>query len=188
MADQWHELNELESELRALEPKPSRIDRDRLMYTAGQSAQGTSAIPNVWMWRVAAALLLVATVVQSLRLQFVEPQIVERIAYQQPGQVESVAPASQDSGSAKKQPALAVSPPAVRTDLIVMRDSWIGQRNLALVAGIDAIAIPSSTPGDAQTSQTMGQLRDALMLRNATFSATKDDSSSEQKNQHGFDL
>jgi len=185
MADQPHELNNLESELRALAPKASRIDRDRLMYEAGQAARGATAKPNVWIWRAAAALLLIAAIVQSLRLHFAEPSVIERIVYL-PRSAEKSTPSSNHIPASNHNPAnteqsLAASTAGITSNPTVNGDNWIGQRNLALVAGVDAIAIRSSTSGDKETIQTMGEMRDALMLRNTSFSANGNDSSYEPK-------
>jgi len=187
MADQSHELNDLEFELRALQPKASRIDRDRLMYAAGQAAYNAPTRPNVWVWRAAAALLLIATVVQSLRLHFTEPSVVERIVYLPPS-AEKTTPSTNHIPASTKEQSLAASTIPIASNLTVSGDNWIGQRNLALIAGVDAIATRSSSSGGKETTQTMGEMRDALMLRNTTFSSKNDESSPELKNEHGFDL
>jgi hypothetical protein len=53
-------LNEIETALGALAPTRSQLDRDRLMFRAGQAARRPSA-PARWAWpSIAAALALVA--------------------------------------------------------------------------------------------------------------------------------
>ena len=168
MADQPHELSELEQQLQTLEPKAARIDRDGLMYAAGQTAARVAASRKDWGWRVIAALLLAATIVQSGRLEFVEPRVVERIVYSAP---EIVRESPRDVVNVL--PSAAQPTPAPREKSVV-RGNWIGDRNLALSAGIEAIAAPrGSRSTETEPIQTLGQLRSPLLLRDAIFNSDR---------------
>lgn len=54
----------LESALAMLQPAPSRIDRDKIMYAAGQSAASPNrtASPRRWLWPTMTVLSLLAAV------------------------------------------------------------------------------------------------------------------------------
>jgi len=186
MADQRDELNEFESELRSLQPRAATIDRDQLMYAAGMAA-ARPALRGVWTWRFVAGLLLAAAIVQSLRLHFAAPQIIERLVYT--GQI---APLAQQAPSLPSEPQQSTPPTSVMAlhELLPLNPaSWMSQRNLALTAGVDAITQGSTSTSStsSQTIQTFGQLRDAWMLRDATYTATENDSS-DSKERHELEL
>jgi hypothetical protein len=67
MVDEPSDLNGLEQQLRGLEPRAARLNRDRLMFEAGRAAAapGRNA---AWTWPAVSSLLLVAFLVQTARL------------------------------------------------------------------------------------------------------------------------
>jgi hypothetical protein len=68
-------LNDLAAGLASLAPAPARIDRDRLLFTAGQA----SVRRPVWVWPLAAACLALSTAVLTGLLIFqAEPQPIVR--------------------------------------------------------------------------------------------------------------
>jgi hypothetical protein len=70
-------LGELEAALAALQPLPAQINREHLMFRAGQRSQ-----PRRWVWPVATALMTAATVVLAVVL-LAQPgeQPAERVVY-----------------------------------------------------------------------------------------------------------
>ena len=73
------ELKTVESALGALKPSPSRIDRDRVMFLAGQAA-ARRRTAGQWAWvAVAAGLGLVSLVEAGMLAR--RPEVVERVVY-----------------------------------------------------------------------------------------------------------
>jgi hypothetical protein len=71
------DLRALETSLRALAPAPASLDRDRLMYRAGQASA-----PRRGFWPLLATLsTLAACVLGVLLLQRPEPPTVKQIVY-----------------------------------------------------------------------------------------------------------
>jgi hypothetical protein len=71
------ELNAVEETLRHLVPAPARLDRDRLLFRAGQRAA-----PRRWFWPVAAVVSTAACAVLAVVLACrPAPAVVERIVY-----------------------------------------------------------------------------------------------------------
>lgn len=79
------DLEAIQSALSSLQPTESRVDRDRLMYQAGQAAVGAVSVDVPrrrvgWMWPCAtAASLLVAVTFAGMWLSRGEPEV--RIVY-----------------------------------------------------------------------------------------------------------
>jgi hypothetical protein len=73
------ELSTIASALRALEPARSRIDRDRVMFRAGQAA-GRPPSGGGWFWiALAATLAVVAAGEAALLVRWPPPQRVDRL-------------------------------------------------------------------------------------------------------------
>ncbi|CAN5868820.1 hypothetical protein BH23PLA1_BH23PLA1_34050 [soil metagenome] len=75
------EMNEIEAALGSLAPSKNQIDRDRLMFLAGQARREPYA-PGRWPWRaIAAALALVALGEAALIANRPDPEqiVVERL-------------------------------------------------------------------------------------------------------------
>src|SRR5258708_838932 len=80
------ELTELEDALRGLAPRPAELDRDAIVFRAGQRAARRS-----WWWPVALAGSTTTAVVLGVLLALrPAPQVIERIVYVP---VEQTAPA-----------------------------------------------------------------------------------------------
>ena len=73
------ELKTVESALGALKPSPSRIDRDRVMFLAGQAAARRRSIGYRTWVAVAASLGLVSLVEAGMLAR--RPEVVERVVY-----------------------------------------------------------------------------------------------------------
>jgi hypothetical protein len=73
------ELRAIESALKGLVPLPSRLDRDRSMYQAGQILAKPRSLSH-WVWpSVAASLALVALSEAAMLAVRREPRVVERV-------------------------------------------------------------------------------------------------------------
>jgi hypothetical protein len=153
MADETHEMSNLENLLRAFEPAPARLDRDRLMYAAGQAAatRHGRSWASAATWRAVAALLLLTTIFQSVRLQHDRrAEVVQRSrpASAEPGdespQAPRIADNRLDQGAARAEG---------------LDQNMIAQRNLVLQQGIDAAVISENVQGPVNPIVTLGQLR-----------------------------
>ena len=72
-------LTEFERALGALSPMPARLDRDRLIFLAGQAASRRSKAGR-WVWpAVAASLAVVALGEAALLANRPEPRVIERL-------------------------------------------------------------------------------------------------------------
>ena len=72
------EVTAIESALRALVPSRSALDRDRLMFRAGQ-VSNRSRFPTRWIWpAIAATLTIVAAGEGALLANRPEPLVIER--------------------------------------------------------------------------------------------------------------
>src|SRR5262249_15683564 len=117
-----NEMTPLESALAALDPRPVTLDRDRLMYLAGQR----SAARRGWVMPcIAAALASAATLLGVLLLYRPEPQFVKVRA-----------PAVQPSPSAP--PVLVDSDNGWRERVEALR-----LRNEVLLRGVEALPEPT---------------------------------------------
>src|SRR4051794_22186887 len=79
--DRAPDLMELESALRSLVPRESAIERDALMFRAGQASIARPVFQAArWRWPLAtAAAALVALVVGRVTTQISEPRVIERV-------------------------------------------------------------------------------------------------------------
>jgi len=155
------DLAAVEASLAALPPFPSGIDRDRLVYLAGQAAAGalpgTKRRPAGWLWPMAtAASLLVAAALGAMLAVRSQPEIVERlVVVRQPA--EPVAPAP------------VAAHPAVETPLARSRPSrppaeYLRLRDLVLSRGVDALPETSAKhrPGPVWRSSDRKQIERLL--------------------------
>jgi hypothetical protein len=107
------ELNTLASALASLSPSAGRLDRDQLLFRAGQAS---ARRPN-WPWPTASALLLVlAAGLGIVAFRQGQPVITERVVYVQPEPAASLqvadrtAPAGSEELRAPASDALPSSP------------------------------------------------------------------------------
>jgi hypothetical protein len=149
-------LDAFERALSQFTPAPPSIDRDRLMFVAGQastqySVLSTKYLGRSWLWP-AATTALAAT---SLALAFslvVRPSPPPTIVHRDRPQSEPQAsPASQLVSLPQNQPAF-VAPKDDRSQFPAT-STYFKERDVALRMGLDAIGSPaySSQPADAST-------------------------------------
>jgi hypothetical protein len=132
------DLAAVEAALTSLSPAPSTLDRDRVMYLAGQaSGRRQRASRASWLWPcTTAATVLVACTLGVLLAGRSQPQMVERIVY-----VESGRP-----GDTEVRPHEASVAEGGRESLIPSREQlpldYLKLRQLVLAHGIDALPEP----------------------------------------------
>jgi hypothetical protein len=135
-----------------------RIDRDRLMFAAGQASRDRNfARPTIWH---ASTLALAATTLAlafSLWSRSASPPSVPRpeFARQVPPAVAD-APASTNAADQPDAPPLA----APRHERIVAKaapNNYVRTREVALRMGLDAIGSPGGSGGPSSEAQSLGQ-------------------------------
>ena len=150
-------LDPIESVLAGFTPAPPQLDRDRLMYLAGQAsacsplvsradilsrpgrtAQGTRR----WLWPASTAALAATSLSLAVAL-FVRPTPQSQIVYRdRPVFIEapaSVSPAANER-SFDRQPV----PPAARLAKSPLDGGYLNTRRVALRIGVDGLGTPSS--------------------------------------------
>jgi hypothetical protein len=163
-------LRQIEAALRGLSPMGGRLDRDRLMYLAGQasavgpetrqSATGVASYTRfAWPLATAASLLMAMTLGVAL---IFSPRAGERIVYvDRPNAGGSAAMVSFPSAPAD-------SSHAAGSD----QDNYLQLRNLVLTRGVDALPAENKAGGRQRAEQTPSW----PMLRQQLFKAEKDGS------------
>jgi len=178
------ELPAFEAALASISPARSAIDRDRLMYLAGQAAGAKSPqrrFVATWLWPCAtiASVLLAVTLAGIILGR--GPQIVERIVYvpaetpatEQPEQ--GPVPASSEKPQLARDDAVApgTATPPKKIDRTPkrkkkIRNDYLQLRRMVLAQGVDALPklkqkstsgakIPKWTPGArAELERSLG--------------------------------
>jgi len=139
-------LAALEKSLAALVPVPGRIDRDQLLFRAGQA----SVRSRPWLWPAATALsIVVAASLGTVLALRPAPAPVERVVYVPvPQPAESSVGAPQGVASAAN--ARLDSSTEDAENLWASSAEYIKERNLAIRWGVEALPGPSI----ASASQT----------------------------------
>jgi len=127
-------LAALEKSLSALVPVPGRIDRDQLLFRAGQA----SVRRPQWLWPCATALVSVIAVGLGTALMVRPgPRVIERVVFVSP---ESQAPASDSTGSASLPNATAVQTKTESSgELWANSAGYVQQRDQAIRWGVEAL-------------------------------------------------
>lgn len=127
-------LAALEKSLSALVPAPGRIDRDQLLFRAGQA----SVRRPPWLWQSATALVSVIAVGLGTALMLrPAPRVVERVVFVSP---ESQAPASDSTESASLPNATAMQNKTESSrELWASSAGYVQQRDQAIRWGVDAL-------------------------------------------------
>ena len=136
-----NDLAAVEATLGALRPAPSGVDRDRLMYLAGEAAAGRSLGRRRqradWLWPCATAASLLLAVGFATMWFAAEPEV--RIVYMERGD-ETPKPAPQPTAAAEQD-----------TDITSPRKTWgtdyLQLRRLVMTEGVDALPPSDSAPG-----------------------------------------
>jgi hypothetical protein len=126
-------LAALEKSLSALTPAPGRIDRDQLLFRAGQA----SMKGRVWLWPSATALVTLVAVGLGIALaQRPVSPLVERVVYIPDG-----LPASHSDSRGAVSPFLASQPRASSEEAIAWGGSsaYLHDRDQAIRWGVDTL-------------------------------------------------
>jgi hypothetical protein len=145
-------LAALEKSLSALVPAPGRIDRDQLLFRAGQaSVRGRS-----WLWPSATALVAIVAVGLGTALMLrPAPRVIERVVFVSP---ESQAPAGDSTGSAPLPNARTVQNSVENSrELWASSTGYVQQRDQAIRWGVEALPPSASldSTGPALSIESM---------------------------------
>ena len=150
------ELAVLAKTLAALAPAAGRLDRDQLLFRAGQ----VSLRRRAWLWpSVAAVLALLAGAVGLSEVLRPPPQQVQCVIYQRVepslSPIEPLAaklPAPQDTGTLVSQEAERPAEPL----------SYLRMQRLVLAWGVDALPYPRASAGSGEPDPLHNALPDVL--------------------------
>ena len=141
-------LAALEKSLTALVPVPGRIDRDQLLFRAGQASVRT----RPWLWPTSTALLaVVACVLGTALVMRPAPTTADRVVY-------VPVPPPAGMSAAPRHPVVAPSSPGTLSSIGDTENLWassaeyLQQRNQAIRWGVDALPQPPSAASSMQTS------------------------------------
>ena len=141
-------LAALEKSLTALVPVPGRIDRDQLLFRAGQASVRT----RPWLWPTSTALLaVVASVLGTALVMRPAPAPVDRIVYVPVPQPAGMSPAPTPSAVVSKTSPGVLSSIGDAGNLWASSVEYLQQRNQAIRWGVDALP---PAPSMASTMQT----------------------------------
>jgi hypothetical protein len=161
-------VNRIEGVLAGFSPTPPQINRDRLMFLAGQASaigpgfgvQGSGSTQQTavaasrlrhWLWPASSAAFAAISLALALVL-LVRPAPQPTIVYQDrpvPSQI-AKAPIAERDGEA-------ISPRLLTTAASLRGDNYIRTREVALRMGVDAIGSPTYA-GGGSTAATYGEL------------------------------
>jgi len=131
-------LTDLENALKGLTPAPAALDRDRLMFRAGQTSQAHRGL----LWKCTAGMFAAASLVLVLILAL-RPVAQERIVY-----VDRPTPPAQQSPAPKNQepPPSSEAIPTVAPDTDVPALAYYRLQQQVNRFGVDSLP-PVSDPG-----------------------------------------
>lgn len=177
-------LDSFERALRRMQPRPSAVDRDQLMFMAGQQTR-PSAAPQVTRsafagrWAAAAAVLLLAGFLTGRAFSRTEVKLVEKVVYMPQNLPEPAAIDKQEGPAVRAVVQTPAAAPVVsgrsmsrgRPELsgALARMDYVHARNLALRLGVEALPIPMTVQAAvSEMGQRTGEppvLRRGTMLR-----------------------
>jgi hypothetical protein len=135
-------LNALEGALAALHPHPGRLDRDRLLFRAGQAS-----VRRGWQWPTATAVLTAVAASLAGLMLLRPPSVVERVVYvSQPPEPKGSAPEGLPRPSETTAPREYGPLAAAVRDRPPSRLGNLRLRDLALERGVEALPDLPSTP------------------------------------------
>lgn len=139
------DLAAFEAALLPLVPSPSTVDRDRLMFLAGQAA-GRRRRRGAWLWPgTALAATLLAGAMGFLLAARAQPQVVERIVYV-PSPEQNLRPPLPDEGPGADSRSVPSTPSPAVVD-------YLRLRRLVLTEGIGAVPEPAPSRAPRKDSQ-----------------------------------
>src|SRR5262245_35834354 len=151
------ELNSIDSALRGLKPVSGAVDRDRLMYLAGQASVERSSWIGRFAWPLATAALVVISVTLGGRLYVLSGRL-EQVAQNQGTQaVED----RQIAGSSLPRESVALATPRVQTGSSSL--DYMQLRSAVLSGGVDALPSQGAPSPVGRQSGAIPTLRDAIL-------------------------
>jgi len=163
-ADNSGPLEPIERALANFSPAAPRIDRDRLMFLAGQaSMKGPDAVcarPGAqWFWPASTAALAATSLALAFAL-FVRPVAGPQIVYvERPAAIDT---SPHKSEKATNATIASVSAWTSKTDLTLPSDNYVRTREVALRMGLDAIGAPRAGGPTTMAAPTYGNLLHSL--------------------------
>ena len=158
-------LSDIEDALSSLVPKSSGIDRDRLLFLAGQAS--ASQLPHtsprrIRLWQMTTALSTTAAVALGAMLAVRgQPEVIHEIQYVTQNTNESEITVSPDRTlEIENQQSTLYSPaPPYRPfeNAWSPQQSYLRRRDIALKRGIDALTYLDPTPTENPQRQTTSQ-------------------------------
>lgn len=159
-----NEFTEFEGQLSQLAPRRSQVNRETLLFRAGQESVRASrqkALPSSWLWPLTtAAMALVSTGLCWQLYTQPEPQVVERVRIVERSVEAKDVEATFDREPVEKSPVVDAARilPSPTSDL--PRDHYLLRRELALTLGMDALTVPVAIRlPDAADESSYRQLR-----------------------------
>ncbi len=144
----------MEQALQQLQPRPVNLDRDRLMFLAGQaSVSATEPANRTWLWPTATLSLstVAACLAFALTIQIARPPVerivVREVAAPQPTPVPTPQHHEQPKANPPSGSRFAAAPV-----LAMPNGSAFQMRNMALRFGIDSIPAFGNSPSAASES------------------------------------
>jgi hypothetical protein len=142
-------LAALEKSLTALVPVPGRIDRDQLLFRAGQASVRT----RPWLWPTSTALLaVVASVLGTALVMRPAPTTVDRVVYVPVPQPAGMSPAPRHQVVVSPSSPGTLSSVGDTENLWASSAEYLQQRNQAIRWGVDALPQPPSAASSMQTT------------------------------------
>jgi hypothetical protein len=175
--DEPQELKRIEQALAGLAAAPPRLDRDRLMFLAGQArvqgtgyrVQGSAGM----LWRATSAALAATSLALAVVL-LTRPSPPERIVYRDREVTVARAAAQAPSTVAAPPRAFATAPAAAA----IPADNYVRSRDVALRLGLDALGNWPSEGSQAESPPpTYRSLLEALSPADSRPSASNHESS-----------
>ena len=160
------ELAAVEARLASVAPKPSRLDRDALLYRAGYAAARASASRGRWLSRLTTAAAVLVAIVATHCLSTMSKRAPTVQAQKSAQSAARKSPLAMKDEPAEPRPGLAPRPsPVYRFD--IKNAPLLAARERALQMEFDEppIELASDAVPEADVSGTIQQLREELLPR-----------------------
>ncbi len=148
-------LNEVAAALAALRPSPPALDRDRLLFNAGQAS-----VSRPWLWRIAAASTAAAVVLAAILILRPAPPPVERVVYVRVEPAPQPPPPKTEAQSLPPSAPAESEPPAAPPLYSSPSTPYTRLEDRVLRWGLDGLAEPAPPP--AAPPETLDSLLKSL--------------------------
>lgn len=141
-----HELAEFERQLTQFVPHRSNVDRETLLFRAGQESMLAKTRPSSrasWLWPLTTAAMTIISAGLSWQLYVRgEPSVVERVRIVERSVPTREAETPPDSEPVDNLRSVYADTTYVRDAPMIPRDHYLLRRELALTVGMDALTVP----------------------------------------------